>query len=184
MAAVEEGMIMKSEIKVVKAKQKWWDGLWGQLLVGLGQLFFGLVLTGMVLYVVAQYKMGSFQPFELATVAGLLGGFPLLAAFGDKVDSEGLRKKLMAIGGLYLFAAIFFIVFGFYQAADQANLFPQTGAGAGVFKVTYVVTFYGAAIALILGMWMTLGIIPQLVGLGDVKDRVKKIFGRKKGRLP
>ena len=68
--------------------------------------------------------------------------------------------------------------------ADQANLFPQTGAGAGVFKVTYVVTFYGAAIALILGMWMTLGIIPELTGLGDVKDRVKKIFERKKGRLP
>src|SRR4030042_1585934 len=184
MAAVEEGTVMKSEIKEVRAKQRWWGGLWGQLLVGLGQLFFGVVLTGMVFYVVAQYKMGRFQPFELATAAGVLGGFPLLAAFGDKVDNEGLRKKLMAIGGLYLFAAIFFVVFGFYQAADQAKLISQTGTEVWVFKVVYVATFYGAAVALSLGMWMTLEIIPQLVGLGGVKDRVKKIFGRKKERPP
>lgn len=180
MAAVEEGTVIKSEIKEVRAKGRWWSGLWGKLLVGLGQLFFGVVLTGMVLYLVAKYKMGIFQPFELATVAGLLGGFPLVAAFGDKVDDEGLRKKLRAIGGLYLFAAIFFVVFGFYQAADQAKLVPQTGAGVWEFKVIYVATFYGAALALIFGMWMTLVIIPQLVGLGGVKNRVRKIFGRRK----
>lgn len=163
-----------------EAKGRWWSSLWSQLLVGLGQVFFGIVLTGMVLYLVAQYKMGIFEPFGLATVTGLLGGFPLVAAFGERVDNQGLRNKLKSIGGLYLLAAICFVVFGFYQAADYAKLLPQTGAGVWQFKVIYVVTFYGGAIALILGMWMTLGIIPQLMGLGDINDRVRKIFRRSK----
>jgi hypothetical protein len=171
---------MKSDVKVVKAKSKFWDDLRGQLLILFFQLFFGIVLTGMVFYLVAQYKMGSFQPFELAMTAGLLGGFPLLAAFGGKMDSEELAKRLKAIGGLYLIAAVLFVVFGFYQAADQAKIISQTGAGLWIFKVVYIATFYGAAIALTSGMWMTLGVAPTLMGLGSVRDRVKKIFGTRK----
>lgn len=171
---------MKSESKEVKARGRWWSGLWSQLLILLSQIFLAFVLAGMVLYLAAQYKMGSFQPFELAVVAGLLGGFPLIAAFGEKVDDGGLRKKLRAIGGFYLLAAICFVVFGFYQAADQAKLFPQTGAGVWMFNVVYVVTFYVGAFALIVGMWMTLEIIPQLMGLGGIRERVKKIFEKSK----
>jgi hypothetical protein len=171
---------MKSGVRAVKVKRKFWDEWRGQLLILLFQLFFGIVLTGMVFYLVAQYKMGSFQPFELATTAGLLGGFPLLAAFGGNVDNEVLAKRLKAIGGLYLLAAILFVVFGFYQAADQAKIILQTGAGVLVFKIIYTVTFYGAAIALTIGMWMTLEMVPMLMEFGSVKDRVKKIFGTRK----
>jgi hypothetical protein len=179
--AVKEGMAMKSDIKAIKVKKRtFWDEVRGQLLILIGQLFFGIVLTGMVFYLVAQYKMGSFQPFELATTAGLLGGFPLLAAFGGKVDDERLTKRLKAIGGLYLLAAILFVVFAFYQAADQAKIISQTGAGVWMFKVIYVATFYGAAVALTLGMWMTLEMVPMLMELGSFKDRIKKIFRMRK----
>lgn len=159
-----------------RVKAKWWAGIPGQVLVGVSQLFFGIVLSGMVLYLIAQYKTGQFDTFGLATVASLLGGFPLVATFSERVKDEGTRKKLGIIGGLYLFAAICFVVFGFYFKADQAHLLPQTGRNAVLFDVIYVATFYGGAIAFIFGMWMTLEIIPQLMGLGGIKERVKVIF--------
>ena len=175
----EGGTVMNDENKEAKVKGRWWSGLWGQLLVGLSQIFVGVVLTGMVLYLVAQYKMESFQPFELAMVAGLLGGFPLVAAFANKGDDETIIKRLKIIGGLYLFAAIFFVVFGFYQAADQAGLLPSSGQGVWMFNVIYVTTFYGGALALTFGMWMSLELVPWLIGLGGVMDRVRIIFGKK-----
>jgi hypothetical protein len=180
LAATKEVTMAKSEDKKEKTKNRWWNGLWGQLLVGLGQLFFAVVFPGMVLYVVAQYKTGNFQPFELATVAGLLGGFPLIAAFNEKVDDEGIKKRLKAVGGLYLFAAICFVVFGFYLAADEAKLFPTSGVGVGIFNVIYAATFYGGGLSLIFGMWMSLEIIPRLIGLGGIKDRVRIIFSKRK----
>ncbi len=157
--------VMNDHNKDEKIKRKWWRGLGSQLLVGLSQLFFGVVLSGMVIYLVAQYKMENFQSFELATVAGLLGGFPLVAAFADKGTDEAIRKKLKRIGGLYLLAAIFFVVFGFYQAGDQAKIIPSDGRAAWMFITIYMTTFYGGAIALILGMWLSLEMLPRLVGL-------------------
>jgi len=132
----------------------------------------------MVFYLVAQYKIGSFQPFELATVVGLIGGFPLVAAFGGKTE-EAMSKRLKAIGGLYLFAAICLVVFGFYQAADQAGLVPSTGFRGGIFKTIYVGTFYGGAITFTFGMWLTLLVVPELIGLGGIKERIRRIFGKR-----
>lgn len=172
------GTVMSNESKDTKIKGRWWSGLWSQLLVGLGQIFFGVVLSGMVFYLVAQYKIGSFQPFELATVVGLIGGFPLVAAFGGKTE-EAMSKRLKTIGGLYLFAAICLVVFGFYQAADQAELVPSAGLGGGIFKIIYVGTFYGGAITFIFGMWLTLLVVPELIGLGGVKERIRRIFGKR-----
>jgi hypothetical protein len=177
--AVPEEAIMKNTKEETKAKGGWWKGLWGQLTILLSQIFFAIVLTGMVLYLVAQYKMEKFQPFELATVAGLLGGFPLIAAFGEKIKDEGIKKRLKTMGGLYIFAAICFVVFGFYQAADMAGLLPTSGAGVWIFKVVYIVTFYGGALALIFAMWTSLAALPQLMGLGGVRDRFRKIFGKR-----
>lgn len=172
------GKVMADESKKDKKKINWWKELAPPLLMGAGQLFFGIVLTGMVLYLVAKYKEGDFEPFALATVAGLLGGFPLVTSFGEKVE-EGIKKQLRWVGGLYIFSAIFFVVFGFYQAADQACLIPQSGSWVWAFQVIYAVTFYGAAISLIIGMWLTLILLPKLVGLGAVTDRFKRIFRRK-----
>lgn len=175
----EGGTVMNDENKEARLKGGWWSNLWGQLLVVLWQIFFAVVLTGMVLYLVAQYKIGGFQPFELATVAALIGGFPLIAAFGGKTE-EAMSKRLKTIGGLYLFAAICFVVFGFYQAADQVKIIPSSGAGVWIFKVVYIGTFYGGAIAFIFGMWMTLLAIPELIGLGGIKERVRRIVGKRK----
>jgi len=169
-------VVMNNENKDTKVKGRWWSGLWSQLLVGLSQIFFAVVLSGMVLYLLAKYKLVDLQSFELATVAALLGGFPLVAAFvGNGVD-EIIRKRLKIIGGLYLFAAICFVVFGFYQTADLAHITPSSRTGLWMFNIIYVTTFYGGAIALIFGMWMSLEIIPRLIGLGGVRDRVRIIF--------
>lgn len=178
----EGGIEMNDENKDLKVERRWWSGLWAQVLVGLSQVFFVVVLVGMVLYLGAQYKMENFQPLELAMVAGLLGGFPLVAAFADKGENETTRKRLKMVGGLYLLAAIFFVVFGFYQAADQAGMSPESGRGVWMFKVIYVTTFYIGAVALVLGMLMSLEIIPRLVGLGGVMDRIRLIF-RKRNKV-
>ena len=170
---------MVSTSKEEKVKERWWDGVLPQVLLLISQIFFVVVVTGMVLYLAAQYKKSSFQPFELATVAGLIGGFPLVASFGDKIEA-GMKKRLKLIGGLYLFSTIMLVVFGFYQAADQAGLLPSTGSGVWMFTVIYAVTFYGGAFAFTIGMWMTLELIPQLVGLGGFMDRIRRIFTRGK----
>lgn len=173
----EGGTVMSNESKDTKVKGRWWSGLWSQLLVGLSQIFFGVVLSGMVFYLLATYKTGDFHSFELATVAGLLGGFPLVAAFVDKGVDEVIRKRLKIVGGLYIFAAICFVVFGFYLTADQAGIAPSSQPGVWMFTVIYVTTFYGGAIALIFAMWMSLEIIPRLIGLGGVRDRIRIVFG-------
>jgi len=167
---------MNDEKKNVKVKGRRSSGLWVQLLVVLYQIFFLVVVSGMVSYVVAQYKLVNHQPFSLATVAALLGGFPLLAAFAGNGLDETIRKRLRIIGGLYLFAAVSFVVFGFYYMADLARIIPRSGTGVWMFKVIYVTTFYGGAIALIFGMWMSLQILPRLMGLEDIRDTAKIIF--------
>jgi len=176
----EGGTVMSNESKDTKVKGRWWSGLWAQVLVGLSQVFFGIVLVGMVLYLGAQYKMENFQPLELAMVAGLLGGFPLVAAFAGKGENEEIRKRLKMVGGLYLLAAIFFVIFGFYQAADQAGMSPVSGQGVWMFKAIYATTFYTGAVALILGMLMSLEVIPRLIGLGGIRDRIRIVFGSMK----
>ncbi|MBA7671655.1 hypothetical protein ES703_79815 [subsurface metagenome] len=173
----EGGTVMRNESKDTKVKGRWWSGLWSQLLVGLSQIFFGVVLSGMVFYLLATYKTGDFHSFELATVAGLLGGFPLVAAFVDKGVDEVIRKRLKIVAGLYLFAAICFVVFGFYLTADQAGITPSSEPGVWMFTVIYVTTFYGGAIALIFAMWMSLEVIPRLIGLGGIRDRIRIVFG-------
>ena len=167
--------------KADKGMKGWWRWDWrelpGSLLFGIGEVFIGIVLAGMVLYIVSIYKSGNSQPFELAGIAGLLGGFPLVAAFSEKVgEGLNLKKPLLVIGGLYLLAAVLFVVFGFYQASDQAGLAPSTGAGVWMFKTIYVVMFYGGALALVFGMWRTIVLIPKLMGLGGFKAELKNMF--------
>jgi peptidoglycan/LPS O-acetylase OafA/YrhL len=155
---------------------------WGSLVIQVsGQLFFAVVLLGMVLYLLAQYKKDSFQPFELATVVGLLGGFIFVAAFGGKVP-EGLRKRLKRIGSLYLLATISLVVFGFYQAADQAKLVPKGWLTTGWMTVFYTLTFYMGTLSFIAAMWLTLRAIPEFLEIGNVGDIWRSIFGGKPKR--
>ena len=169
----------KSTSKEGRVKKKWQSNLWNQSLTILCELFFVFVLVGMILYLVAQYQKDVFQPFELATVVGLIGGFPLMASFMDKTEGK-LKNKLRIIGALYLLAAIFFVVFGFYEAADKAGLLKSAGALAWVLNAVYVVTLYLGAITFILGMLMTLLAIPELIGTNNIKDFVSKLFQKEK----
>lgn len=151
--------IMKSEGKEEKAKESWTDLLKPALWI----VFFAVALVGTALYLVAEYKVGVFQPFQLATVTGLLGGFPLVAGYGEKLGDEEVRKKLKVIGWVYLLSAIMFVLFGFYQAADRAGLFTGSGALEWLMIVIYGVTFYVGALAMIYGMWKSLEMLSGLL---------------------
>lgn len=179
--------IMKSKGKEAKAKEKakekekesWTDLLKPALWI----VFFAVALVGTALYLVAESKVGVFQPFQLATVAGLLGGFPLVAGYGEKLGDEGVGKKLKVIGWVYLLSAIMFVVFGFYQAADMAGMFIGSGALEWIMIVIYGVTFYVGALAMIYGMWKSLemlgGLLKEEAPWQKVVSAVKRISEKK-----
>ena len=136
---------------------------------GLGRMVFmvfryvliAVILLGLVLYLVAQYKLQTIlQPFELATVIGLVGGFVFLAGFRESADDR-MRKRLKGIGSLCLFSAISLTLFGLYQGANQANLL-STGTAAGLAKIVYPLTFYVGAVGFIGAVFWTLWVIPDL----------------------
>ena len=172
--------IMKSKGKEAKAKAKesWTDLLKPALWI----VFFAVALVGTALYLVAEYKVGVFQPFQLATVAGLLGGFPLVAGYGEKSGDEGVRKKLIVIGWVYLLSAIMFVVFGFYQAADMAGIFTVNEVLKRIMMVIYGVTFYVGVLAMIYGMWKSLemlgGLLKEEAPWQKVVSAVKEIGER------
>ena len=144
----------------------------------LGELLVLVVLIGMILYLVAQYAKDSFNPFEMATVVALVGGFIFVAAFGSNVDAK-LRPRLKAIGGLYLLSTIALIVFGFYQAADQAKLAPKGGLTGDWITTFYVATFYIGAILFCIALIGTLVAIPNILGVHSFEDLSKIMFGKK-----
>ena len=137
--------------------------------LGLGRIVFmvfsyiliAVILLGLVLYLIAQYKLQTiFQPFELATVVGLVGGFIFVAGFRESADDR-MKKRLKGIGSLCLFSAISFVIFGLFQAANQANLI-STGTAAGLAKIVYPLTFYVGAVGFIGALLWTLWLIPDL----------------------
>ena len=170
--------IMKSKGKEAKEKESWTDLLKPALWI----VFFTVALVGAALYLVAVYKVGDFQPFQLATVAGLLGGFPLVAGYSEKLGDEGVRKKLKVIGWVYLLSAIMFVVFGFYQAADIAGIFTVNEVLKRIMMVIYGVTFYVGVLAMIYGMWKSLemlgGLLKEEAPWQKVVSAVKEIGER------
>ena len=140
-----------------------WGGILDQVSRAIAPSFMMLVIVGMVLYLIAQYKLQQFQPFELASIGGLLGGFPLMASFGERV-SQPMARTLQRIGGLYLMGAILFVIFGFYQAADEAKLLDPNAGYSGLFKWIYTITFYGGGLSFAGGMWSSLRLIPEWLG--------------------
>jgi hypothetical protein len=152
---------------------------WGKwVFFVVGELFFMVVMLGMVLYLVAQYKKDSFHPFELATVVGLLGGFIFVAAFAERVV-DTLSIRLKRIGSLYLLSTISFVIFGLYQAGDQAQLLQAGESGSWIMKWVYPFTFYTGAVSFIVAMLLTLWVIPGLMEPGALWDAVRRIFGGK-----
>ena len=150
---------------------------WGQFaLFALGELITLAILIGMILYLLAQYSKNSFQSFEMATVVGLVGGFIFVAAFAEH-DDKKLGLKLRRVGVLYLLATIALVVFGFYQAADQAQLI-KGGFASGWVAGFYVFTFYAGALLFCAGIVETLTVIPKLVGIDSLSDLFKRKTGR------
>jgi hypothetical protein len=145
-------------------KRGFWSDPINFMVIGLGCLFFMFVLLGMILYLAAHYIMGILQPFEMATVVALVGGFIFVAAFGEHVDEE-LRPKLRRIGVLYLLSTISLVVFGLYQAADQAKLLQKS------LTWVYTTTFYMGVISFTAALVLTFWVIPEL---WKVKPKEKK----------
>jgi len=149
---------------------------WGKFVVSvLAYLVVIVILIGMILYLIAQYKKDIFQPFEMATVVGLVGGFIFVAAFGE--PNKTFSRRLKRIGTLYLLSTITLVVFGFYQAADQAKLAPAGGLTSGWITTFYVLTFYLGAGLFCVAILLTLTVIPQLVGIDNLGDVARRIFG-------
>ena len=146
-------------------KMGFWSHPGSFVVFGLSYLFFVVVLLGMILYLFAQYKKDIFQPFEMATVVALVGGFIFVAAFGEHVG-EKLRPKLKRIGSLYLLSTISLVIFGLYQAADEAKLLQKS------LTWVYTATFYGGAIFFIVAMLLTFWVIPELMEIrGKPKEK-------------
>jgi Na+/H+-dicarboxylate symporter len=150
-------------------KKGFWSDPASFMVIGLGYIFFMFVLLGMILYLAAHYIMGILQPFEMATVVALVGGFIFVAAFGEKV-TDGLRKRLKRIGSLYLLSTISLVIFGLYQAADQAKILQKS------LTWVYTTTFYGGAISFIVAMLLTFWVIPELMETGALLDVVRRKF--------
>jgi hypothetical protein len=126
----------------------------------------------LVLYLIALYKSEEFRSFDLATVTGLIGGFMLVYAFANSCP-QILKRRLRNAGVSYLISTIAFVIFGLYQAADQAGLGDTlTGTSQEWFVVVYSATFYLGAIALSVALSITVWSIPALIRWDKSKEAV------------
>jgi hypothetical protein len=120
------------------------------------------VFMGLIFYLYSLYKTQTFKPFELATVIVLLGGFLFYYANVQDCPPQ-LRGKLRRTGLIYLVSTVAYVLFGLYQAADQAGFGDKLhGASKGWFIGIYAFTFYVGAIALTFALFWTIMSIPAL----------------------
>ena len=101
--------------------------------------------------------------FDLAVVAGILGGFAVTAAFIQK-GPKHLQTNLIFQAGFYVLATLAFIVFGLYLGADKAGLLKNNTFLVNVYQVS----FYVGLISLAVGMSFTLWSLLRLL-FGNLK---------------
>ena len=71
------------------------------------------MFLGIVFFTIFHYGVaGSFQPFEMAIVTGLLGGFALTGGFSSNTRLVNFAYTLRRVGALYIIATIAFFLFG------------------------------------------------------------------------
>lgn len=166
---------MSKETRARGSNRSQMGGLAGNVVF---MLIFTVILIGLVLYLVAIYQTPQgFRPFDLATVAGLLGGLMLVCAYANSCP-ERLKLGLRKTGVSYLVSTMAFVIFGLYQAADQAGLGDKlTGASHGWFVGVYMTTFYLGAIALSVALFWTIWSIPALVRWDGRKEVISDAGG-------
>lgn len=136
----------------------WWEQVLSVLAYPFFMALFVVILLGLAGYLVAQYNSSNFQPFDLATVVGLLGGFSFTIAFSDKCP-DALRKNLRLVGALYLLATISFVVLGLFIPVDKLRIEALTG------WLTWIIplSFYLGAVPFAIAVFLTLLNIGKII---------------------
>ncbi len=135
------------------------SGFYGLLAVALTLLAVFQIL-GIILYIVFRYSNPhNFQPFEMATVSGLIGGFALAGGFSANERLRVLVFSLRKIGAIFISATIAFSLFGiFIPLTDQS--FPSSLTGLSGL-ISLIAVYLGAFLFTIGTIWF-LCIIPRL----------------------
>ena len=82
-----------------------------------------LLFLGIILYIVFRYSNpANLQPFEMATVTTLLGGFALAGGFSGNARLVSLAFALRGIGALYIASTIAFVLFGLFLPLTEKTL--------------------------------------------------------------
>ena len=126
-------------------------------------IFSLLLLVAMVFYVVFTYETQT-STFELATVAGLLGGFALAGGLLD-TKLPSLSFSLRRIGALYLVSTIALIFFGLFVPIDKQNI-PSM---ARITKIVMPISFYLGALSFIVATVWFLWLVPSFFRRHDHK---------------
>lgn len=96
-------------------------------------VLFPIMLVGLLGYVVAVLPQDRFEPFELAIISVLLGGFALAGGSLERSGSA-LSLGLRRVGVLYLASAIAFILFGLYVTLGKV-----AGEGEQPPRITHII---------------------------------------------
>ena len=120
-----------------------------------------VLILGLFGYVLVTVPRGEYEPFELAIVSALLGGFVLASGFISR-PADKLATGLKRVGVLYLVATIAFVVFGLYITLDKIAT-----AGDSLSKLTQVIVPGSLYIGVPAFTWATASLVtltPQIWG--------------------
>ena len=118
-----------------------------------------VIVCGLFGYVLVTVPQGEYEPFELATISALLGGFVFAGGFMSQSETRS-ALGLKRVGALYLASTIAFVVFGFYITLDKIAT-----EGDALSKVTLVLVPISLYIAVLAFAWATawlVTLIPQI----------------------
>jgi len=107
------------------------------------QVVYYLLFFGFILYTIFNYQTLQGQPFELAKISALLGGFALTGGFSGITTHDILKFRLRRIGALYIVSTIFFVLFGLYQPLDKSDAAESL---KNILKIVIPLAFYGGLI--------------------------------------
>ena len=119
-----------------------------------------ILLYGIILYVVFRYNSPeNLQPFEMATVTALLGGFALAGGFSGVARLKDLTFSLRRIGALYIASTIAFFLFGLFIPLTEETL-PKILTDQAV-PIAVASVYIGAFLLVIATGWI-LWVIPRV----------------------
>lgn len=118
-----------------------------------------VLLFGLFGYIIVTIPREEYEPFELAIVSALLGGFTLAGGFASR-PAPRLATGLRRVGALYIASTIAFVVFGLYITLDKVAT-----PGDALSKVTQIIvpaSFYVGAPAFTWATAWLVTLVPQI----------------------